>query len=370
MRRCGRFRLRLIGLALLGLVTTACAEPLEQLELPDGFSISIYARNVGNARQLALSPDGTLFVGSRRAGRVYALRDLDNDGYAETQHVVAQDLFMPSGVAFRAGDLYVAEVNRVLRFPAIEDRLSSPGAPEIVYDQLPDKKHHGWKFIAFGPDGRLYVPVGAPCNVCAPDPPFAGLLSMTADGGDVRMFARGIRNTVGFDWRPGTTELWFGDNGRDWLGDDRPPCELNRAPTAGLHFGFPYVHGQDIADPEFDDRGQGQTFVPPALALGAHVAPLGLEFYRGEQFPPGYQGALFVAEHGSWNRSRKSGYRVMMAKLSETGEVLSYEPFITGWKQGESNWGRPVDFAMTADGALLISDDQADQIYRVTYRSP
>lgn len=357
-------------LALFGASVAQAAPRLDRLRLPPGFRIAVYAEGVSNARQLALAPDGVLYVGSRREGTVYAVVDADGDRVAEQVHVLARDLFMPSGVAFRDGSLYVAEVNRILRFDDIAARLDDPLRPVVVTEDLPGETHHGWKFIAFGPDGRLYVPVGAPCNVCAPPPPFASILSMNADGEDVRTVARGVRNSVGFDWHPESGELWFSDNGRDWLGDDRPPGEINRVSEPGEHFGFPYVHGGDILDPEFGAGHAAGDYTAPALRLGAHVAPLGIEFYLGNAFPAAYRGALFVAEHGSWNRSEKAGYRVMVARFAADGTVASYTPFIEGWLQGAAYWGRPVDIETMADGSLLIADDHAGVVYRVTWESP
>lgn len=340
------------------------------LVLPPGFTITTYAEGVTDARQLAIGANGTVFAGSREAGLVHAIHDDDNDGRADRVEVLAEGLYMPSGIAYRDGSLYVAAVSRILRFDDVDGHTVAGREPSVVVDDLPGDAHHGWKFIAFGPDGRLYVPVGAPCNVCDPRPPYASILSMTASGGERRSVARGVRNSVGFDWNPASGVLWFSDNGRDWLGDDRPPGEINRVSVPGQHFGFPYRHGDGLRDPEFGAAGDGLEFVAPALALGAHVAPLGLEFYRGRAFPARYRGALFVAEHGSWNRSQKAGYRVMVAFVDDTGAVTAYEPFITGWLHGQAYWGRPVDFAMLADGSLLVSDDHGGRIYRVRYTAP
>jgi glucose/arabinose dehydrogenase len=341
--------------------------PVGSIRLPPGFKIAVFSASVPGARSLAVGDRGTVFVGTKK-DVVYAVVDKDRDGVAETVHTVARGLDMPNGVAFRQGALYVAEVSRVLRYDAIEDRLGSPPAPVTVVDGLPKEKHHGWKFIAFGPDDRLYVPVGAPCNVCtSKDARFASILRFTADGQPVDTMAHGVRNTVGFDWEPGTGVLWFTDNGRDLLGDDVPPDELNRAPEAGRHYGFPYCHGT-VPDPV---QGKGRPcseFVPPARALGPHVAAIGMRFYRGNMFPPEFRGQVFIAEHGSWNRSEKSGYRVMLVKVKD-GQALSYEPFAEGWLQGQDDWGRPADVLELPDGSLLVSDDKADAIYRITYGS-
>jgi len=346
------------------------ADPdLARIELPPGFEIRHYAQNVKNARSLCLSPGGTLFVGTRDAGNVYALVDTDGDYRADEQYTLAEGLNMPNGVAFRNGDLYVAEVSRILRFRNIEQQLDDPPAPQVVYDAYPTETHHGWKYIAFGPDGKLYVPVGAPCNICkSEDSVFASITRLDPDGTDREIVHRGIRNTVGFTWHPKTGELWFTDNGRDWMGDDLPPCELNHAPHEGMHFGYPYCHGGDIPDPEFGQQRDCSEFAPPVQKLGPHVAPLGMEFYRGSQFPEAYRHQVFIAEHGSWNRSKKIGYRIVLVTL-EGKRATSYEPFASGWlnKEDQSVWGRPVDLEHLPDGSLLVSDDYGDTIYRIAY---
>jgi glucose/arabinose dehydrogenase len=240
----------------------------------------------------------------------------------------------------------------------------------VVFDKLPSDGHHGWKFIAFGPDGALYIPVGAPCNVCEVKDPYGTILRLDVATGALEVIARGVRNSVGFDWHPRTQELWFSDNGRDMLGDDVPPGELNRIAQTGRHFGFPYIHGGDIVDPEFGKASETVSFEKPAWQLGAHVAPLGMMFYTGREFPEEYRGSLLVAEHGSWNRSRKVGYRVMRAVFDPDAAISSYVPFITGWLQGEAYWGRPVDFEQLPDGSVLVSDDHAGAIYRISYDTP
>jgi glucose/arabinose dehydrogenase len=342
--------------------------PVDSIRLPPGFRIAVFTASVPGARSLALGDKGTVFVGTRK-DTVYAVVDADRDGVAERVQPVARGLDTPNGVAFRQGALYVAEVSRVLRYDGIEDRLGSPPAPVTVVDGLPKERHHGWKFIAFGPDGRLYVPVGAPCNVCeSKDPRFASILRFTAEGEPVDTMAHGVRNTVGFDWEPGTGVLWFTDNGRDLLGDDVPPDELNRAPDAGRHYGYPYCHGGTIPDPVLGRGRPCSEFLPPARALDPHVAAIGMRFYRGSRFPPEYRGQALIAEHGSWNRSQKVGYRVMLVKVKD-GQALSYEPFAEGWLQGQDDWGRPVDVLELPDGSLLVSDDKADAIYRITYGS-
>lgn len=336
--------------------------PLARLRLPPGFEIELFAR-VPNARQMALGKN-TLFVGSMRAGKVYAIPLTGT----RKPVVIADGLSLPVGVAFRDGDLYVSAVSRILRLRAIEARLIDPPRPEVVSNAYPTDTHHGWKFIAFGPDGKLYVPVGAPCNICEPDPDrYANMTRLDVASGKIEVVARGVRNSVGFDWQPQSGELWFTDNGRDWLGDDAPPDELNRLSRPGQHFGYPYCHGGTLVDPEFGRARRCDAFVPPAQNLGAHVASLGMRFYTGKQFPERYRNAVFIAEHGSWNRSSKTGYRVSVVRLQDN-RAVSHEPFVTGWQQGDSAWGRPADVLVMPDGSLLVSDDHAGAIYRVVYR--
>ncbi|PWK92577.1 PQQ-dependent sugar dehydrogenase [Fulvimonas soli] len=358
----------LLSLLLVLFALPAAAAPaLDRLKLPPGFHVAVYSDQVPNAREIALGAKGTVFVGSNDAGKVYALTDGNGDGVADRVRVIASGLQLPVGVAFRDGDLYVSAVSRIYVLRDIENHLDAPPQPEVVTDRLPTETHHGWKFIAFGPDGKLYVPVGAPCNICDPGPDHAKLLRMNPDGGGWQDVARGIRNTVGFDWQPGTKQLWFTDNGRDMLGDDRPSDELNRVTKPDEHFGYPYCHQGDTLDPEFGKGKRCQDYTPPVLKLGAHVAALGMRFYTGSQFPARYRGAIFVAEHGSWNRTQKSGYRVMAVRL-DGAKVVAYEPFITGFEQDEKAWGRPADVQPLPDGSLLVSDDLAGAVYRVTYR--
>ena len=342
---------------------------LDRIKLAPGFSIDVYATGVKNARAMALSPAGVLFVGSRSAGSVFAIVDTNKDQRADKVYTIATGLNMPSGVAFRDGALYVAEVNRVWRYDGIESRLESPPKPVLVSEAFPSDRHHGWKFIRFGPDGLLYVPVGAPCNICERDDKrYGSIMRMTPDGSGLETFVSGVRNSVGFDWHPQTKELWFTDNGRDMLGDDLPPDELNRASRQGLHFGFPYCHGGDVSDPDFGSKRPCSEFEPPARRLGPHVAAIGMRFYTGQMFPPGYRNQILIAEHGSWNRRNKIGYRVMLVRLDAVGKAVSYEPFAEGWLQGEKAWGRPADVQVMPDGALVVSDDEAGVIYRISYK--
>ncbi len=337
--------------------------PLETVKLPPGFRIAVFADNLPSARSMTLGPDGVLFVGTT-ADRVYAVRYRGER--ATSVATVASGLNMPNGVAFRDGALYVGEVSRILRFDDIVAKLDSPPKPAIITDRYPRDRAHGAKVIRFGPDGLLYVPVGAPCNVCERNPDRYGLISrIRPDGSGYEVYARGVRNSVGFDWDPGTKELWFTDNGRDMMGDDLPSDELNHAPRPGMDFGFPYCHQGDTPDPEFRRRGCGE-FTGPAVKLGPHVAALGMRFYTGDAFPAEYRNNIFVAEHGSWNRSTKIGYRVARVVV-EGGRAVKHEIFAEGWLQGRSAWGRPVDVQPMPDGSLLISDDQAGVLYRISY---
>jgi glucose/arabinose dehydrogenase len=353
-------------LTLAGLLAAMLAHsqslPIEKIRLPPGFAIEVYAAGLRTARGLAFSENGTLFVGSWN-GEVYAVAP---GGGRFT--VIARGLNMPVGVAYHRGDLYVSALSRVVKLPRVERAAAGEAQPAVVIDGLPTERHHGWKFIKVGPDGKLYVPVGAPCNVCErEDPRYAGILRMNLDGGQVEVFASGVRNTVGFDWNPRTGELWFTDNGRDLLGDDLPPDELNRAPRAGLHFGFPYLHGRSVRDPVYwKQRPAGVVFTLPELELPAHVAALGLRFYTGTRFPEEYRGGIFIAEHGSWNRSRKIGYRVSFVRL-DGDRVADYRTFAQGWLEGERAWGRPADVEVGPDGALYVSDDEAGAVYRISY---
>ena len=368
--------------------TGACGQQpasLDRISLPPGFSIDIYAEGLSNPRSMALSPNGTLFVGTREApqniarggsagaGQVYAVLDRDNDQKADEVITIDTGLNAPNGVAFRDGSLYVAEINRILRYDLIESRLDNPPEPVVVTDAFPTDWMHGWKFIAFGPDGKLYVPVGAPCNVCdrADDEPrYGSITRMNPDGSELEVFASGIRNSVGFDWHPATNELWFTSNGRDGLGDETPPDVLNRADRQGMHFGFPYCHGGDLPDPQFGEARSCADFEPPALGLGPHVAALGMRFYTGDMFPERYRNQIFIAEHGSWNRSPAAGhtgYRLMVVHL-DGDRPVEYEVFADGWLQDDNTaWGRPVDVLVMPDGALLLADDGAGAIYRISY---
>ena len=338
------------------------------LKIADGFKVEIFARDVKDARSMCLSPNHTLFVGNRDGDKVYALRDEDNDNVAEKKYVIYEGGNMPNGVAFKNGALYVAEVNRILKFENIEDSLNLKPKPKVIYDQYPTDKWHGWKYIAFGPDGKLYIPVGVPCNVCEDkNKVFGTMTRMNDDGTGMEIVHSGIRNTVGFTWHPDTKNLWFTDNGRDDFGDDRPNCELNHAKKDFQHFGFPYCHEGDIPDPEFGKGKNCDDYIKPVAKMGPHVAPLGIEYVRNSYFPSAFNDQFFIAKHGSWNRKEKIGYDIDMVKVDSLGNLIEKKTFISGWLSDDKKnvWGRPVDIEMWKDGSMLISDDYANCIYRV-----
>ena len=377
-----------VVIAILFSATSVQGQPgarLDQITLPPGFEIELYAEGLSNPRSMVLTPNGTLFVGSRiepramaagapsDAGQVYAVVDHDGDQKADEVFTIDIGLNAPNGVAFHDGALYVAEINRVLRYDDIESRLEAPPRPVVVNDGFPDDWMHGWKFIDFGPDGKLYVPVGAPCNICdreADDPRYATIMRMNPDGSDLEVFARGIRNSVGFDFHPETAELWFTNNGRDNLGDEHPPDTLNHAPEAELHFGYPFCHAGYLVDPDLGGTRGCDEFRPPARTLAPHVAALGMRFYTGDMFPDRYRGHIFIAEHGSWNRTPDAGhtgYRLSMVRL-DGNRPIEYEVFAEGWLQADNSaWGRPVDVLVMPDGALLVTDDRVGAIYRISY---
>ena len=368
------------GMIAAGLAASARqdASPLAPLVLPAGFQAEVFAEKVENARSMALGPQGTVFVGSQYVGKVHAVVDADKDNKADRVVLIASGLDLPNGVAMRNGALYVATASRLLRFDDIEKHLDAPPAPVTVRDDLPNPKTgHTWKFIAFGPDDLLYMSVGAPCNVCVSPPMVSAIVRMKPDGSGMEAFAEGIRNSVGFDWHPVTRELWFTDNGRDMMGDDVPDDELNIAPKAGLHFGFPYCHQGDVTDPEFGAKRACSTTEPPVQKLGAHVAAIGFTFYTGDMFPASYKNAAIIAQHGSWNRSTPSGYRVMVAR-TDGRRVTGYDALVDGFLPGagaaggrgatKAAIGRPADVLQMADGSILISDDRGNRLIRVSYR--
>ncbi|MDQ7010368.1 MAG: PQQ-dependent sugar dehydrogenase, partial [Mariprofundaceae bacterium] len=368
IRRSTLIFVLLAGLSVSHAIPARAGMP-ERLRLPAGFGIGYFATAVPDARSLALGGKGTVFVGTRKSGRVYALVDRDGDGRAEQRYIIASGLNMPNGVAFFRGALYVAENHRIIRFRDIEQHLADPPRPEVVFRTLPHRRHHGWRYLAIGPDRRLYVSIGAPCNICNEPKPFATICRLRPDGSGFEVYAEGVRNSVGFTWHPDSGVMWFTDNGRDWLGDHAPPDELNRAEKQGLHFGYPFLHGRDIVDPEFGNQRQaGRHFTAPAAELDAHVAALGLRFYTGSMFPGRYRGQLFIAEHGSWNRSTPVGYRIIAVQI-EDGKAVSREVFASGWLHDGRKWGRPVDLLVMPDGSLLVSDDLHGVVYRIRYQA-
>ncbi|MGZ4969944.1 MAG: PQQ-dependent sugar dehydrogenase [Methylobacter sp.] len=363
------FTLFLINPCLAFALQESHQDILKQLHVPAGFTLSIFADNLPNARSLALGDNGVVFVGTGAGDSVYAIQDSNNDGVADKQYIIANHLYMPNGVAYKNGSLYVAEINRIIRFDCITQQLANPPKPVVIYDQFPSNQHHGWKYLRFGPDNKLYTAVGAPCNICEPEKAiYSSLARLNADGSGIEILARGIRSSVGFDWQPKTNALFFTDNGRDYLGDDLPPDELNQWTAIGEHFGFPYCHGGDIPDPEFGAGKNCRQFTAPVWKFKAHIAPLGMRFYVGNQFPSDYKNQLFVAEHGSWNRSIPQGYRVALVKFDHSKPV-SESVFIDGWLSKDNNViGRPVDILTMPDGSLLISDDMLGLIYKVQYK--
>lgn len=366
--------IKLITIYLM-VVNTSCSsqdkhkDVLKSLKLPVGFSISIYADNVPNARTLALSKNGVVYVGTREEGAVYAVKDNNNDGFADKRYLIAKDLNMPSGVAYKNGHLYVAEVDKIIRFSDLDQHLEQPPKAKIIYDELPSDKGHGWKYLRFGPDNRLYTAVGAPCNICLPEKDiFSSLVRLNADGSKFEILARGIRNSVGFDWQPGSNKLFFTENGRDYFGDDLPPDELNSWTKKGQHFGYPHCHAGDIPDPEFARDKKCEQFTKPEWKFKAHMAPLGMRFYTGEQFPPRFKNQLFVAQHGSWNRTKPHGYRIALVNFKD-GKPIAEQSFISGWlTKDDEVLGRPTDILQMPDGSLLIADDTLGVIYRVEYK--
>ncbi|MEM7431326.1 MAG: PQQ-dependent sugar dehydrogenase [Pseudomonadota bacterium] len=354
-----------IAASFLAAACSAQPSDLSHVRLPDGFAIEVYAE-VPAARAMVEGADGTVFVSTRRDDVVYAVLD-NNAGEGGSREVLVLDdgLDMPNGIAYKDGDLYVAELSRVLKYSSVDDQLRDMPEPEVLDIELNDERHHGWREIAFGPDGLLYISLGAPCNVCDRDG-FSKIVRMQPDGSEREDYALGVRNSVGFTWDPATDHLWFTDNGRDMLGDDLPPDELNYAPVKDGHYGFPFCHGGFFLDPQFGDGKNCDDYVAPAEKLGAHVASLGLDFYDGTEFPEAYQGRIFIAEHGSWNRTEKSGYRITTVTV-ENGQSVAYDVFADGFNEGNTVFGRPVDILVRADGSMLVSDDQAGLLYRVTY---
>ena len=358
----------------LSLLLSCSQQPLpltegtSHLKVPQGFRIALFADHVPRARTMALGPDGTIYVGSQDEGVVYAVKDQDGDGVAESQRVLLKGLDEPNGVAVVDDGLFVAEIARVTRFGPLGQPGFEKNPATMVYQDLPHETHHAYKIIKKGPDGSLYLAIGVPCNVCEPeDPRYGTIIKLHPDGTQPQRLAKGIRNSMGIDWDPETKDLWFTDNGRDGLGDDIPPDELNHLNHVGLDYGFPHCFGKEVLDPDLGQTNDCQQSTPPAFEFKAHVAPLGLHFYQGERFPKGYNHQLFIAQHGSWNRTQPSGYQVTTVTFDGNRNPVSEMPLVTGWlgPHGEI-YGRPVDFLELSDGSLLISDDKAGVIYRLS----
>ena len=344
--------------------------PYSKLKVPTGFKVELWAHGMPGARMMTRGDKGTIFVGTRAIGKVYAITDKDGN---RTHKVIAEGQQQPNGVAFKNGSLFVITVDKSLRFDGIEDKLDSPQVTDVS-DQLkmPASTHHNWKFAAIGPDGKLYVSIGSPCNVCEINTGVHGLIRrQNLDGSNIEIVARGVRNSVGFDWHPQTKELWFTDNGRDWAGDNGPEEELNRVAknAVGAFYGFPYCHANGIADRDIKKPNACAGVTLPAATLGPHAAALGMRFYTGNMFPAAYKNTAFIARRGSWNRNKKFGYDVVQAKIN--GGKATITPFMTGFLDPASNafWGRPVDVMQLPDGSMLVSDEQNGAIYRVSYGS-
>jgi glucose/arabinose dehydrogenase len=338
--------------------------PLADLKLPKGFKIEVYASGIPDARSIRIGDKGTVFVSNRVRDKVYAI--VDRDGKRDIK-VIASGLDRPNGLAFKDGTLYIAEGTRVSKLEKIEDNLDNPPKPVVIYSDFPNHQSHGWKFMALGPDDKLYVNVGAPCNICIPPESNSQIRRLNLDGSGAEAYIRGNRNSVGFDWNPVTKEMYFTDNGRDWLSEELPNDELNRVTKMGQHFGFPYCHQGNIPDQQYGWGHSCSEFVPPLALLGPHAAALGMRFYTGSMFPAKYHNAIFVARHGSWNKTNKIGGDIYVVYLNKDGTVKGQEPFMTGFIQNNNYVGRPVDVQPMKDGSLLISDDYEGAIYRITY---
>jgi glucose/arabinose dehydrogenase len=344
--------------------TAAEKLPIDKLKAPKGFKIELYASPVDNARTLRLGDKGTVFVSSRIKDKIHAI--VEKDGKREIK-VVASGLYRPNGIVLHKGTLYIAELSQISKIDNIEDNLDNPPKPTVIFSDLPKDEAHGWKYLTVGPDEKLYFQVGAPCNICMPPERHAKIYRLNLDGTGLEVVASGIRQIVGMDWHPTSKQLYFTEHQRDWLSEDIPQDKLNRVTQPGKdNFGFPYCHQGNIPDQEFGWGHSCDEFTKPVTLLGPHVAPLGMRFYTGTLFPPEYRNQIFIAEHGSWNRSRKIGYRVTLVRV-ENNRAVRYEPFATGWLQGEAPWGRPADLLVMPDGSLLVSDDYAGAIYRISY---
>ena len=349
-----------------GLTAKAASEmKLDKIKMPPGFAIELWAQGLPNARSIAVGAKGTVFVGTRLIENVYAV--IEKDGKREVKTIL-KGLYRPNGIVFHGGSLYVAELSRILRYDNIEDNLDNPPKPVIVFDALPKDEPHGWKYLSMGPDGWLYFNIGAPCNACVPPDTHAQIVRVDPKIGVMETVVKGVRNSVGMAFHPVTKELWFTNHGRDWLGEDMPNDTLHRVSKKGVHFGYPYCHQGDFVDPELGMGRSCAEFTPPALKLGPHIAPLGMRFYTGKMFPAEFRNRIIIANHGSWNRTNKIGFNLMQVTLDAQGKPVKYEPFAEGWADGNSYWGRPVDVQVMNDGALLVSDDVAGALYRISYK--
>jgi glucose/arabinose dehydrogenase len=339
--------------------------PLDKLKLPKGFNLELYASGMANARSMALGEKGTVFVGSRVQDKVYAITN--KEGKRQV-HVLVSGLYRPNGVAYKDGTLYIAELSQISKIEHVEDQIDKSPKPVVIYSDLPKDEAHGWKYLAIGPDNKLYFEVGQPGNNVLHDDDHGQLRRVNLDGTGAEKIAFGIRNTVGFDWSPKSHELYFTDNGRDWLSEDLPNDELNRITKVGQDFGEPYCHQGNIPDIEFGWGHSCSDYVPPAALMGPHAAALGMKFYTGTMFPAEYRGQILVARHGSWNKTKKFGGDIALVRLNADGSVKSVEPFVTGFLQPDNNYiGRPVDVMNMPDGSVLISDDWNGAVYRLSY---
>ncbi|QYK00975.1 PQQ-dependent sugar dehydrogenase [Shewanella psychrotolerans] len=361
-----RFSLALITLvaSIISVAAKAESQPI-MITVTKGFGLSLYASDLGDAKQMALGDKGTLFVGTHKSGEIQALVDSNADGRVDKRYVVAKGLEYPEALAFHNGDLYVAEEERIIRYVDIENRLRRPGRGKEVYDRLPGKPNKSHRAMHFGPDGRLYVAIGAPCNVCEPQAPFGSIIAIDIDTGSSEQIATGVRHVTGFDWSPVDDKLWFADLGRNWMGDRLPPDEINRVDSVGAHYGFPYIHATTVLEPAYE-KPKSLKAIPPVFELPAHVAPMGLAFYRGMQFPDKYHDQMFVAENGSWNRSSKIGYQVTMLTI-EDNEITNRQTVVS-FLDGEFPVARPYGLLNSPDGAMYISDDLKGNVYRLFYK--
>ena len=351
--------------------TPASEIPVKKLKVPAGFKVELWASGLPGGRAMALSEDGKkVYVGTRVIGRVYEVTD---EGSKRSVRVLVDKLTQPAGVAYKDGALYVFAIDKVLKFDGIAKSGDVKPQDLTAKFDLPPEQHHNWKYVAFGPDGKLYVPFGAPCNICEPPKEYAQIRRYNADGSGKEVIATGVRNSVGFDWHPKTKQLWFTDHGRDWMGDNGPQDELNRLTKAGQNFGFPYCHANGVVDADFKKQDACKGVARPVALMGPHAAAMGVKFYTGKMFPAEYQNTMFIARKGSWNRSKPSGFDVVNVRPGEDGKGAKMTTFLSGFQEGGEGykfWGRPAYVAQMPDGALLVSDEQVGAIYRISYQRP